>query len=196
MLLLRAVVRLLAVAWMVVVAVFGLAVAAFCFDAVIRLHSLRPDHLAHLPAVRRWVGHFLHRLEAHGPTAGLALLCGIGAVLIGLFILLSMVIPRRRHIAIMSHGNGTITARPRVLRSMARALASDVEGVTAVRRPRLRLNRRGSRGKLRLSVVRTAVADGREVERSVADQLQPVTERFCLRPVFRAERGGRGERVQ
>ena len=64
-------------------ALFGLAVAMYCVDALVGLGSVRPDRLLHLPSVRDHVGHFLNQLAAPGSTAGLALLCGLGAMLPG-----------------------------------------------------------------------------------------------------------------
>ena len=45
MALLRALARMVGVVWMVALALFGLAVAMYCFDALIGLGSARPDRL-------------------------------------------------------------------------------------------------------------------------------------------------------
>ena len=85
--LLRAIARLVGSLLMVVLALLGLGVATYCFDGFIGLGSARPDRLLGLPAAQRDVGHFLSQLAAPGNTAGLALVCGIGTILLGLLLL-------------------------------------------------------------------------------------------------------------
>ena len=86
--LLRVFGRMVGVVWMLVLALFGLAVAMYCVDALVGLGSVRPDRLLGLPGVRRHVGRFLDQVAAPGSTAGLALLCGLGAVLLGIVLLI------------------------------------------------------------------------------------------------------------
>src|ERR1700727_3903961 len=98
---LRPLVRLIGVLWMFGLALLGLAIALYCVDALVGLGSIRPDRLLHLPAVRRHVGRFLNQLAAPGGTAGLALLCGLGAMLIGILLLLGVLGRRKQRLAIL-----------------------------------------------------------------------------------------------
>ena len=195
---LRPLVRLIGVLWMLVLALFGLAVAAYCVDALVSLGSARPDRLLHLPSVRRHVGRFLDQLAAPGSTAGLALLCGLGAMLLGILLLIGVVGRRKQRLVILSRGreSGAIAARARPLQDMARALAEPTSGATSVRRPRLSLARRGTRGKLKVNATRTRTTDPRELQTAVEKALEPITEPFGLRPRVRIRLGEAGNRAQ
>jgi hypothetical protein len=195
---LRPLVRLIGVVWMLVLAVFGLAVAMYCFDGLIRLGSARPDRLLHLPSVRDHVGQFLNQLAAPGSTAGLALLCGLGAMLLGILVLTGVVGRRRQRLVILDQGgrNGAIAARARPVQEMARALAEPVHGVTGVKRPKLAVSRSGERGKLVLDATRTRTADPRELQAAVEQAVQPITEPFRLDSRVRVRLGESGSRVQ
>jgi hypothetical protein len=195
---LRPLVRLIGVLWMLVLALFGLAMAMYCFDGFIRLGSARPDRLLHLPSVRRHVGRFLNQLAAPGSTAGLALVCGVGAMLLGTLLLIGVVVRRKQRLVILSQGreSGAITARARPLQDMARALAEPTSGATSVRRPKLSLSRRGARGKLKINATRTRTTDPRELQTAVEKALEPITEPFGLRSRVRIRLGEAGNRAQ
>jgi hypothetical protein len=195
---LRPLVRLIGVLWMLVLALFGLAVAMYCVDALVGLGSIRPDRLLHLPSVRDHVGHFLDQLAAPGSTAGLALLCGLGAMLIGLLLLVGVVRRRRQRLAILEQDRqtGAVAARPKPLRDMARALAEPVRGATSVKRPKLSLSRRGTRGKLTVNATRTRTADPAEVKAAVQKAVEPITEPFGLTPRVHVRLGQSGNRAQ
>ena len=143
---LRPLARVVGVLWMLVLALFGLGVAMYCFDALVGLGSVRPDRLLHLPDVRRHVGRFLDQLAAPGSTAGLALLCGLGAMLLDLccWSACSAVAGSAWRSSSHDEQTGTIAARARPLRDMARALAEPVHGATSVKRPKLALSRHGT----------------------------------------------------
>ena len=113
MALLRPLARVIGVLWMLVLALFGLAVAMYCVDALVGLGSVRPDRLLHLPSVRDHVGHFLDQLAAPGSTAGLALLCGLGAMLLGILLLIGVIGRRKQRLVILEQDGqtGTIAAR-------------------------------------------------------------------------------------
>jgi hypothetical protein len=195
---LRPLVRLIGVIWMLALAVFGLAVAMYCFDGLIRLGSARPDRLLHLPSIRDHVGHFLNQLAAPGSTAGLALLCGLGAMLLGMLLLVGVVGRRRQRLVILERDgqSGTIAARARPVQDMARALAEPVRGVTSVKRPKLSLSRSGARGKLALDATRTRTTDPRELQAAVEQAVQPITESFRLDSRVRVRLGESRRRVQ
>jgi hypothetical protein len=195
---LRPLVRLIGVAWMIVLALFGLGIAMYCFDGLIGLGSARPDRLLQLPRVRYHVGHFLNQLAASGSTAGLALLCGLGAMLLGMFLLIGVVGRRKQRIVILEHDGqtGAIAARTRPVQDMVRALAEPVRGATSVKRPKLSLPRSGAGGKLVLDATRTRTTDPRELQTAVEQAVRPITEPFHLDPRVRVRLGESGSRVQ
>ena len=139
MALLRVLGRMVGVVWMLVLALFGLAVAMYCVDALIGLGSVRPDRLLGLPGVRDHVGRFLDQVAAPGSTAGLALVCGLGAMLLGVLLLIGVLGRRRQRLVMLDQDDqtGTIAARRRPLGDMARALAEPAQGATSVKRPTL-----------------------------------------------------------
>ncbi len=198
MLLLRALARLVGALLMLALALVGLGIAMYCFDGFIGLGSARPDRLLGLPSVRRHVGHFLSQLAAPGSTAALALVCGLGAMLIGLLLLAGTLRSRRERLVVLDRdrSDGTLAATPRTLREMSRALAEDTKGATSVKRPKLRMSRRGTRGRLTVTASRARTSDRREVERAVKERLEPITEPFGLRPGVRVRLGQGGDRVQ
>ena len=81
-----------------------------------------------LPGVRDHVGRFLDQVAAPGSTAGLALLCGLGAMLLGVLLLIGVLGRRKQRLVILDQDDqtGTIAARRRPLGDMARALAEPV----------------------------------------------------------------------
>jgi hypothetical protein len=196
--LLRPLVRLIGFLWMLVLALFGLAVALYCVDALVGLGSVRPDRLLHLPSVRDHVGHFLDQLAAPGSTAGLALLCGLGAMLLGILLLVGVLGRRQQRLVILEHDSqtGALAARRRPLRDMARALAEPTNGATSVKRPKLSLSRRGTGGTLKVNATRTRTADPRELQTALQTAVEPITEPFGLKPRVRVRLGEPGSRVQ
>lgn len=198
MLLLRVLTRLVEMVWMLALALVGLGIALYCLDGVISLGSARPDRLIGLPGIRHHVGGFLDQIAAPGPTAGLALLCGLGAMLLGALLLLGVMRPRRQRLVVLEHDSdsGTLAARPGTVRDMVKALAEQTPGATSVKRPRLALSRRGNRGRLRVTAARARTSDAREVEEALKERVAPVSEPFNLKPRVRVRLGDRGERVQ
>lgn len=198
MLFLRTLSRVVGVALMLALALICLGIALYCLDGLIRLGSARPDRLLHLTSVRHHVGHFLAQLAAAGPTASLALAGGVVAVLIGLLLLVGTLrSTKQRHVILRSdHTEGTLAARPGILRAMSQTLAEQAVGATAIKRPRLKASRRGSRGRLTVSAARSRTSDPDEVTAAITSQLEPITGSFGLRPRVRVHDGESGERVQ
>jgi hypothetical protein len=198
MALLRPLVRLIGVLWMLVLALFGLAVALYCVDALVGLGSVRPDRLLHLPDVRRHVGRFLDQMAAPGSTAGLALLCGLGAMLLGILLLIGVLGRRRERLVILDHDHhsGVVAARRRPLGDMVRALAEPTNGATSVKRPKFSLSRRGTRGKLKVNATRARPTDPRAVQTALEKAVEPITDPFGLRPRVRVRLGESGSRAQ
>lgn len=196
--LLRAIARLVGSLLMVVLALLGLGVATYCFDGFIGLGSARPDRLLGLPAAQRDVGHFLSQLAAPGNTAGLALVCGIGTILLGLLLLRALLRSSKERLVVLDTdaGGARLAARPRTLQAMARALAEQTPGITTVKRPKLTLSRRGTRGRLKVTASRHRTSERDDVQRAVRSQLEPISGPFNLKPRVRVHLGQPGERVQ
>ena len=196
--LLRVMARLVGSLLMVVLALFGLGVAAYCFDGFIGLGSARPDRLLGLPAARRDVGHFLAQLATPGNTAGLALICGIGTILLGLLLLRALLGSSKERLVVLDTDadGATLAARRRTLQSMARVLAEQAPGITNVKRSKLTLSRRGTRGRLKVIASRHRTSERDEVQRAVRSQLEPISGPFNLKPRVRIHLGQSGERVQ
>jgi hypothetical protein len=184
MLIVRPLARLIGGIWMLVIALFGLAVALYCLDSLIQLGSARPDRLVHAQRISRHVGRFLEQISAPGSTAWLAVLCGLGAMAIGLILLFGTVRSSRQRLAVLDadSSTGTVAARPRVLGDMTRDLAEETEGATQVKRPRLSLSRSGRRGRLKVRSNRTRTSDPKAVKQAVVEAVRPVSEPFSLTP--------------
>ncbi len=169
MLLLRLPARVVGLLLMLALALVCLGVALYCVNALISLGSVRPDRLLHLSSVRHHVGHFLTQIAAPGSTADLALAGGVVAVLIGLVLLAGILRSSKERLVVLDRGSdGTLAVRPRTLRAMAQALADQTSGATAVKRPRLKLSRRGTRGRLTVNASRSRTGDPDELKAAVA----------------------------
>ena len=190
--------RAVGLVWMVLIAVFGLGVALFCVDGLVSLGSIRPDRLLHLASVRDHVGRFLGQLAAPGQTAGLALLGGLVAMLLGALLVVGVLGRRRQRLVILQSDRqtGAVGARRRALAQMAQALAEPVDGVTSIKRPGVSLSRRGTRGRLKVNATRTRSTDPRVLQAAVTRAVAPVSEPFGLRPRVRVRLGDSGERAQ
>ena len=90
----------------------------------------------------------------------------------------------------------TLAARRRALQAMARVLAEQAPGITNVKRPKLTLSRRGTRGRLKVTASRNRTSERDEVQRAVRSQLEPISGPFNLTPRVRVHVGQPGERVQ
>lgn len=194
--LLRALVRLLAFLMLAGLAIAGLAIAVFCLGTGKTGISL--PHLAtlvHLPQLRVRTGAFLASLEAGGPVAIVAALAGAGAMLLGLLLLLGVLV-RRRERLVSANGSGgeRIAARRRPLAQMAVALAEQVDGVTAAS-ARVRPGRRRG-GRLTVRAQHTALTEPDEVQKAVAERIEPLSRPFGLRARVRARVAEVGARVQ
>jgi hypothetical protein len=141
MLLWKALVRLVGIVLMLALALLALGIALYCLDGVITLGSARPDRLLHLPSVRRHVGHLLDQIAASGSTAGLALACGAGAMVLGGLLIAGLLRSPKQRLAVLwtdaanGAANGTLAAKPRALRDMSRALAEQAPAATSIDRP-------------------------------------------------------------
>jgi hypothetical protein len=194
-LLLRALARVVAVLLPAALALAGLAVAIASVGSDDGFSLPWLAELIGLPSLERTVGDWLASLEADGPVAVVAALCGAGAVLLGLALLAGVLVPRReRLVTLHSGGEGEIAARRRALGHVGEALVKDADNVTHARvkvRPK---RRRG--GRLRVTAHRTRPADPDSVRSAATAALEPLTEKLPLRAKVRTRRGERGARVQ
>lgn len=184
MLLLKALARLVELLLLAAIALVGLGVGLYCLSLLVSLGSARPDRLLHLPVVRARIGHFLADLAAPGPTAALALLGGIAAVVIGLGLLSGLLGSRRERLLIVEDADartGGLYVRQRVVGRMVRAEALLAPGVTGVRRPKVRLARSGRRGRIRLLASRGADPDAATVDGAVHERVDSIIEPLGLR---------------
>ncbi len=190
----RALVRVVSFVLLVILAVAGLALAIFCISSGTRGLSLgRLAHLVDLSSFRDTVGSWLGQLQASGPVAAVAAVCGLGAMLLGLLLLAGILVPRRERLVTLASGeHGTLAARRRPLAQAATTLVEQVRGVTEAR-VRVRPRRR-SGGRLSVRASRVRRADPGETRDAVREQLRGLTDPFEL--TARVDVPRRGARVQ
>ncbi len=193
-LLARALVRLLSLLLLILLALAGLGLAVFCIDTGTSGQSL--GHLAallHLDTFAGTVGSWLDQLEAGGPVAAVAALCGFGAMLLGLLLLAGVLVPRReRLVTLTADPDGTLAARRRPLAQAAQSLVEQTRGVSDAK-ARVRPRRRTG-GRLRIRATRPRPAQADAVHSAIVEQLRELTEPFELKASVAVGRDG--ERVQ
>lgn len=191
MLLLRAFSRLVAVLLLAALALAGAAVAV-CSLASEGTFSLPwlAEQLG-LPEARDEVGDFLDTLEAPGAVALRSGAAGLGAIVVGVLLLMGAVWPRAQRLALLEHGeNGTLGATRRALGRAVGSLVESVRGLSA-RRVRLRPRRRGVGARLDLRAMRPETLPEDEATRRADRALLPLAESFTLRPHIRTRTGSR-----
>ena len=190
----RALVRVVSFLLLVILAVAGIALALFCIGTGTSGPSLGGlASLLDLRALRDTIGSWLTQLEAPGPVAGVAALCGLGAILLGLLLLAGILVPRRERLVTLTSGEyGTLAARRRPLAQAATALVEQVRGVTEAR-VRVRPRRRAG-GRLAVRASRTRRVDAEQVRGDVGEQLSGLTDPFKLKA--RVDVPRRGARVE
>jgi hypothetical protein len=193
--LLRLLAAVLGFLLLVVIAVGGIVVAIFCLRGDSATLSL--DHLASLislPDLRDKIGPFLESLEADGPAAALAALCGAGAILLGIGLLVGALVPRRERVLIVERGDrGTIAARRRAAADALADLAERPREILSAK-AKVSPNRKRAGGRARIKLTEAAGTDERpQAERSRAELDQLGTSlSLKLQSVRRApRRGGR-----
>jgi len=193
----RGLARLLALLLTATLAVAGVLVAVFSIqgdDSTLSLPNL--VDLVALDDLHASVGGFLAALEADGPVAAVAGLAGAGAIVLGLLLLVGVLARKRERLVVMrSTADGTIAARPRALGQVAEALGEqsrDVLRATA----RTKARRRGTGGRLRLTVFHAQSADGTAATTAGRDRVRALAESFALRVRVRDRVPRRGARVR
>jgi hypothetical protein len=193
-LLARALVRLFSIVILLVLAIAGIVLAAFCIGTGTSGPS--PGGLANLLGLSELhdsVGAWLDQVESPGPVALIAGVCGIGAMLLGLLLLLGILVPRReRLVTLSSTEHGEIAARRKPLSQAATALVEQVRGVTEAR-VKVKPKRRGG-GRMKVRASRTKPVDAQTVQGAVSEQLGSLTGPFRLKARIDVPR--RGARVQ
>jgi hypothetical protein len=193
-LLARALVRAVTVLLLLLLSLSGLALAIFCIGTGTSGPSLGGlADLLNLDEVRDTVRGWLAGLEAPGSVAVIGLLCGLGAMLLGLLLLAGILVPRReRLVTLTSDERGTLAARRRALGQAAAALVEQTRGITSTR-VRVRPFRRTG-GRMTVRAARTRSADPGDLERQSQAKLAPLTNPFKLKA--RVEVARRGARVE
>lgn len=193
-LLARALVRLVSFVLLVVLALAGLTLAVFSISTGTTGPSLGglADVLS-LASLRDTIGSWFAQLEAPGSAAAIAAVCGLGAMLLGLVLLLGVLVPRRERLVTLDSGDqGVLAARRRPLARAATALVEQVRGVSEAR-VRVRPRRRAG-GRLVVRTSRARSADPDQVKAAASEQLRTLTDPFKLKARIAVPR--RGARVQ
>lgn len=195
-LLLRALARLVTFLLLVALAAIGLAVAIFSLGGSGDLSIPGLANLAGLPGLEDEAGRLLGSVEADGAIVLGSGLAGLGAVAVGVLLLLGALAPaRERMLVLEKHDEGIVAARRRALAQVASALVEQARGMTASK-VRLRPSRRERGGKLSIRAVHSAGADPSQIERDATASLDPLTKAFELKTRVRPRLGGSGQRVQ
>lgn len=192
----RGLARLIALLLSTTLAVTGLAIAVFSIQGGSSTVSL-PGLASHvrLDDLHASIGVFLDDLRAGGPIAKVAALAGTGAVLIGLLLAFGVLARRReRRVLIRSGDDGAIAARPRAVSQAAVTVAEQSRDVLHAK-ARTTARRRGTGGRLRLTVYRAQSKDMAGVTAASRDRAQALTESFSLRLRMRGQVPRRGTRL-
>jgi len=193
---LRLIAAVLGFLLLIAIAVGGMIVAIFCLRGDSATLSLA--HLASLLSLddlRDKVGPFLESLEADGPMAALAALCGAGAVLLGIGLMVGALMPTRERRLIIERGErGTISGRRRAVGDALTDLAErprEVLGAKAKVRP----NRNRSGGRARLKLTEAAGTDERPAAEQSRQELAQLGEDLSLKLQSVSRRPRRGGRT-
>jgi hypothetical protein len=195
--LLRTLARLVTVALLVALSLCGLAIAIFSIGSTASGDFSLPGlaRLVHLPALRADIGELYARLEASGSVAWISALCGLGALVIGLLLLLGVFVGRRERLAVLeSNAEGTIAARPRVLGRVVAALAEQARGVTATK-VKVAVGRRGT-ARVGIQAAHARADTSQEVRTRTAQAVAPLSEAFGIRTNVRPKLAEGEPRVQ
>lgn len=196
MVLLRALARLVTFLLLVALAAGGLAVAVFSLGGSGDLSLPGLAKLVGLPGLEDDAGRLLGALEADGSIAVRSGLAGLGAIVLGVLLVVGALAPARERLLVLDRGDGgTIAARRRALSEVAGALVEQARGVTASK-VKLRPSRRERGGKLSIRAAHSATAEAERVEREASAALEPITKAFELKTRVRPELGGAGKRVR
>jgi len=186
---LKALARLVTFLLLVILAVAGLAAAVL---------SIAPSvaEVIRLPELRDAVGELLRVAEAPGVIPLVTALAALGAIVLGLLLLIGALAPEPERLVLLEEGaEGTLAARKRPLGQIAGALTEQTRGVTAAK-AKLRPSRRGTGGRIEVEAAHPRTADPGEVRQRATEALASLAGAFKLKTRVRPKLGERGSRVQ
>jgi hypothetical protein len=184
--------RLLGFVLLVLLAAAGLVAAVFCIQGdhdTLSLPALADD--LSLGQLRDHVGGFLDQITASGPIAVIAVLCGVGAVVVGLVLLAATWLRARpRRIVLVRTEHGTLGA---LQRPLARLAASQAERPDEIARARARAlaGRTGDGGRLRVRARTIEHTDPRRAQVQARASVAQLTDGLPLRLRVTARRPNR-----
>jgi len=185
MILLRAIARLVAVLLLVALAIVGLAVAVTSLGSGAGFSIAGLAELVSLPQLEDRVRDLLDQVESPGAAEIVPALAGLGAMIVGLLLLIGALWPRRERLVTLEQGSeGTLAARRRALAQIAGALAEQARAVS-VAKVKVRPRRRGRGGRLQVRAVHPRSAQAGDVEREATGSLEPLTSAFALKTKVR-----------
>lgn len=190
-LLLQAIARLVTLLLLIALAVAGLALAIYSIPGgESGLPALA--ELIGLPVAWDAVGSFLDSLEA-GDAAAVAVLGTLGAVLLGLLLLVGVLARRRERLVTLppsgdegDTSGGRLGARRRPIAQMAESLVGRPRDFQ-LRGLKVKPKRRGSGGSLRAKAELTGEGDGSAATQRIEQAVKPVAEPFALRSRVKAK---------
>lgn len=193
----RILARLLTFLLLAALAITGAAVAVFSIGGGAGTFSLPGlADLVGLPVLRGHVEDLLAAVEGDGGIATITALCALGAMLLGLLLLIGTFAPRRERLVVLEDDDrGRLAARRRALGHVASALVQQTRGVTATK-VKVRPRRRARGGKLRVKASHPRTADPAQVQTDAQSSLEPLTGAFALAATVEPELGKAGKRVQ
>ena len=195
--LLRGIARLVAFLLLVLLAVVGLAVAIASLGSGGAGGFGIPGlaELVRLPRLEDLAGDLFRQVESPEGAEAVPALAGLGAVVIGLLILVGALWPRReRLVTLEREKGGALAARRRALADVARFLAEQARPVTGAK-VRVRPRRRGRGGRVRVRASHPRSFDAGDVKTQTTGSLAPLTEPFSLKAKVRPRLGERQARV-
>ena len=194
---LRALANLVGFLLLVLVAVAGLAAAVFSLqggEETLSLHGLSQS--IGLDDLADELGAWLTALEASGPVAVVAALAGLGAILLGIALLVGALVPSRERLVILRRDErGDVAARRRAVAQAATALAEQARDITSAK-AKVRPRRSGSGGRLRLTAEHAQTVSNRDVVAAAREQVEPLATPLSLNVSVRGRVPRRGGRVR
>lgn len=178
-------------------ALAGLSVAAFSLgggDGGWSLPGLA--RLLNLPQFADTVGAFLGDLGDGGAFMGIAVLAALGAVVLGVALLVGAFVARRERVLVLDrNAGGTLRARRRALGQAVEALSEQSRDVIASK-AKLSPRRRGPGGRVAIRVDSAKTASGPDVIEGVRERVAGLAEAASLRLRIRHRVPRRGGTVR
>ncbi|MDO9407982.1 DUF6286 domain-containing protein [Patulibacter sp.] len=168
--------RLLA---LIVLPLLGLVALAFAVAAIAGESSARSlADSTRLTDAWAEVGTFLQETAPRGETV--VVLAGVGAILVGLIVLIAALAPTRDRELHLKDGDPDLGIRRRALRGALQSRTGRVRGVTGVS-VRLKPRRRKVGGTVRVRATRTPRGDAKAIDATYTERMAPISDAFGLR---------------